>query len=106
IDAWVKVPVQNNSTEVFVDKRDVTPIGYEMFVLNGFVGVQVADSTGYSNYLRTTGALVNDGQWHFVTAIVQRSPYVVTLWTDASFQTFSNNPRTGSVTNGRGLRIA
>ena len=104
VDAWVNVPVGSGTPNVFLDKRDITPIGYEMFVYNGLLGVQVADSSGYSNYIRTTSP-INDGQWHFVAVVVQRSPYLITLQVDGTTQSFSNNPRTGSVTNSRALRV-
>src|SRR5207245_2718921 len=40
-----------------------------------------------------------------VAAVVQRSPYLITLQVDGTTQSFSNNPRTGSVTNGNALRV-
>jgi Concanavalin A-like lectin/glucanases superfamily/Kelch motif len=106
IDAWIRTTYTGTQVQTFVDKRDASPVGYSMFLHNHHVGLEIADSSGHTNYIMT-GPVVNDGNWHFVAGVVRRTgTYQVTLWADGTSQSFTNNPRTGTVTNARALRLA
>jgi len=93
IDAWVNVrPGDEDGVLPIVDKRVEVGgkvFGYQLFLFDGKVGLQLADGVGNSvicdtnpaaapststsctNYVST--ANVADGQWHFVAATVERT---------------------------------
>ncbi|MEO5953198.1 MAG: LamG domain-containing protein, partial [Chloroflexia bacterium] len=105
IDAWINLT--STGAQILVDKRSVTPIGYMLFVAGGSLGIQIADGNGQpSMYIMSGSPLINDGQWHFVAAVVQRiGQNRVSLTTDSTIQNFNNAP-IGSLNNTNGLRIA
>ncbi|MGC2111479.1 MAG: LamG-like jellyroll fold domain-containing protein [Candidatus Korobacteraceae bacterium] len=75
-DAWVKLSSTTSGVVSLVDKRQGSPLrGYQFFLYNGKLGVQLADglgSNGYDNYVSTTAVPANN-QWHLVAMTVQRS---------------------------------
>jgi hypothetical protein len=88
IDAWVKIanPADYSGVVVLVDKRQSSPLrGYNFFLYNGRLGLQLADSPGgawmysYSNYLSTT-KVPADNQWHMVAVTVRRNYYQGGVW--------------------------
>jgi hypothetical protein len=109
VDTWINVPASSlNGIQVFLDGRSFAPRGFEMFLYNGRLGVQLADQlpppSGYSNYIAATqGGLANPG-WHLVAVTVQRVTNGGTLWVDGvSMLTFT--PRMGNLTSGAPLWI-
>jgi Concanavalin A-like lectin/glucanases superfamily len=110
IDAWIKVPITTTGAQVIVDKRTKAPLGYALYLRNGLLGIEVADGSttptnnGFTNY-ETTSKIPSDGAWHFVAATVQRNPFAVTLWIDASSKTLNSPVRAGNVNNDSPLRI-
>lgn len=105
IDAWVNLTA--TGLQVIVDKRSTAPVGYALMVANGTLALQIADGTGQpSLYVMSGSPGINDGQWHFVAASVQRVGQVrVTLIADSIVQNFGNAPL-GSLDNTSGVRIA
>ncbi len=82
IDAWVKVasPADYNGVVAILDKRDSFPVrGYHFFLYNGRLGLQLADSAGYSNYV-STGVVPADNQWHLVAVTVVRNSPTGGVW--------------------------
>ncbi|MDQ3927798.1 MAG: S-layer homology domain-containing protein, partial [Chloroflexota bacterium] len=109
IDTWISIPVSSLvGTQVFLDGRNFAPRGYSMFLINGRLGLQMADQLpppgGWTNYVApSAGALANPG-WHFVAATVRRTTGGGTLWVDgAAVLTF--NPRLGNLNNNAPLWI-
>ncbi len=106
LDAWVRTSA--SGLMVLVDKRSgPTPKGYSLYIVDGRLGFQMANGSGSAtcaptprpgvacaNYVApSSGPLVNDGQWHHVAAVVDRSDPQngVRLYVDGS-QVFSGPP--------------
>ncbi len=72
IDLWLRTPKPRRSRELLVilDKRDTIPMGYSLFIFNGNLGLQLADATGYGNFI--SEASVADGKYHHVAVTVSR----------------------------------
>ena len=82
IDAWVKIssPADDLGVAVLVDKRQSSPIlGYHFFLYGGQLGLQLADSSGYSNYLSTT-TVPADNHWHLIAVTVVRKSHTGGVW--------------------------
>lgn len=74
IDAWVKISSLNNGVVSLVDKRQDSPLqGYQFFLYNDLLGLQLANNDNFSNYVSTT-AVPADNKWHLVAVTVDRSP--------------------------------
>ena len=76
VDAWVKLSSATAGVVSLVDKRQGSPLrGYQFFLYNGRVGIQLADGLGtfgYDNYVATT-AVPADSLWHLVAVTVERN---------------------------------
>lgn len=70
IETWVRTT--ESGTRNFVDKRSALPLGYALFVHQGFAGFQIAVGE-HSNYWSRT-LKVNDGKWHHVAGVAKRLP--------------------------------
>ena len=73
VDLWIKTS-EASGTHTFLDKRTGTVpniTGYVLFMVNGNLGSQIGDGTGYNNCI-TTG-FVADGNWHHVALTVDRN---------------------------------
>ncbi|MGA2902541.1 MAG: LamG domain-containing protein, partial [Candidatus Korobacteraceae bacterium] len=71
-DAWVKLSSTTQGVVSLVDKRQGSPLqGYQFFLYRGLLGVQLADSNGYTNYVSSTAVPANN-QWNLVAITVQR----------------------------------
>jgi microsomal dipeptidase-like Zn-dependent dipeptidase len=122
IDAWVNVSSQDNSgVRPIVDKRDVAERGgvrgYELFLFNGRIGVQLADAANDVNVCAASGAActnyvstgpdIADGRPHHVAVTVRRSPpAALTLYVDGAPVLTDSAPRAGNVDNDASLLIA
>ncbi|MDQ6677490.1 MAG: LamG domain-containing protein, partial [Acidobacteriota bacterium] len=76
-DAWVKIDPNTNSSgvRVIVEKRTANPYkGYSFYLYNRYLGLQLADASGFTNYGAPSLVVKNDGQWHFVAVSVKRQP--------------------------------
>ncbi len=107
IDAWVKIanPADDNGIVVLLDKRDAS-FGYHLFLLNGALGLQIADSAGYANYLSNT-AVPADNRWHLVAVTVIRNSTAGGVWylDGASIGTFNPTAHQGSLNSTSPLDI-
>ena len=109
IDAWVKT-YRVPGAVVLVDKRAnifTTPIGYAMYLYNGKLGFQLADGSGWSNYIAFLGPNVGDGNWHLIAVSVQRTNSAgLKLYVDGVLVATGNPTfRPGSLTSLATLRI-
>jgi hypothetical protein len=101
-------PSSLSGTQVFLDGRDFAPRGYEMFLYNGRLALQLADQlpppNGYSSYIAPTqGALAIPG-WHLVAATVARTANGGRLFVDG-VQVLTFTPRFGNLSSGAPLWI-
>lgn len=106
IDAWIKTSVSGLQT--IVDKRVESPpgtfTGYALFLLNGQLGVQLADGTA-TNFIG--GPTIMDNMFHHVAVTVSRSSMTGgKLYVDGvAVLTFDPTSRPGSLNNNFELRI-
>lgn len=72
--AWIRVPSGSSlsGVKVIADKRQSSIVGYHIYLTGGALGIQLADSTGYTNYTASTSKLTADDQWHHVAVTVDR----------------------------------
>jgi hypothetical protein len=72
IDFWI-MTLQSSGIGVILDKRLPSHpyTGYHVFILEGKIGLQLADSSGYTNYI--SSAAVADGERHHVAITVNRN---------------------------------
>lgn len=113
IDAWVRIPTTaTTGVMVIVDKRSDSPIkGYSFFVLQGKLGLQLADGSGtqFSNFLSNpTVPNLYNGKWHHLAVTVDRLLPTGILWYhNGAVIGPSGNPtgRQASLVNTSPLRI-
>lgn len=74
ISCWVRTDNYCWPPKSVLDKRYFpTGIGYHLCVVrNCEVLIQLADSTGWSNYNRNSGVTLTDNQWHHIVVTVDR----------------------------------
>lgn len=77
IDTWVRIPTTaTTGVMVIVDKRVGSPVikGYSFFVVQGKLGLQLADGIGtqYSNFSSASIPSLYNGAWHHITVTVER----------------------------------
>jgi microsomal dipeptidase-like Zn-dependent dipeptidase len=123
IDAWVNVDaVAASGVRPIVDKRDDRGTGggvrgYQLFLFNGRLGVQLADGANANNVCASSGAActnyvsagpdIADGAPHHVALTVRRSSQpALTLYVDGAAVLTDPNPRIGNVDNEGELLIA
>jgi hypothetical protein len=114
IDAWVNIPALP-TTNTIVDKRDTVPVGYSFFLITyptanagPKLGLQLGDTTGYSNYLSAKLTAFTLNAWHHVAVTVKRtgSPNGVIHWyLDGVAHGTAIPTRMGSLVNKFPLRI-
>jgi uncharacterized repeat protein (TIGR01451 family) len=110
MDLWVMTD-DHSGIDVLVDKRREQFVGgvldvqgYSLFLNDGYVGFQLADGSGYRNYIApasVTDAFVADGNWHFVAVTVDRDdPSGGRLYVDGRHVwTFDPSTRPNSLAN-------
>lgn len=117
IDAWVRLPRGGGQgLQVLLDKRTTvagSPVGYSLFLNNGVLGFQMADSAtpgggcgvgvGYpctNWFANAASAIPADGQWHFIAVTVDRPGATGTgkFYVDG-FPAGSFTPRQGSMSH-------
>ncbi|MGA3284586.1 MAG: LamG-like jellyroll fold domain-containing protein [Verrucomicrobiota bacterium] len=111
IDAWIRANIDWPGIQTLLDKRaDINtthPQGYNVFLYNGQLGLQIADGTSYQNHVSTTPDL-QDGQWHFIAVTVARctnGTNVVTFYLDGNVDSTFLDARTGDMNNSADLWI-
>jgi hypothetical protein len=101
IDAWVKIASSADDTGIVVllDKRD-SSTGYHMFLWDRNPGLQLADSSGYTNY-RSTAVVPADNKWHLLAVTVVRNSHTGITWylDGAPVGNFDPTAHTGSVSS-------
>ncbi len=109
IDFWVRT-TDASGVDTILDKRTSGGgfIGYEIYVYNGSIGVQLANGIGgttYTNY--NSSAFVADGEWHFVAVTVNRDESDgLKFYLDGQLvQSFAPTGRMGTLSNDSPLRI-
>ncbi|MFZ0687092.1 MAG: LamG domain-containing protein [Terriglobales bacterium] len=78
MDVWINIPAPINGVVTILDKRDGNPIGYEFYLYrnttysnNTYIGVQLGDSTGYTNY-ESKPQNITPNVWHLLAITVDR----------------------------------
>lgn len=107
IDAWIRTDDMDPYNS-FIDKRGNTSVGYEMLLYNGRLTLEMADTVnGWANYYSTSSAKINDGEWHFVAATVDRDqPDGGKLYVDGvQVHQFDPTSHAGSLSNTADLYI-
>ncbi len=72
IDAWVKISSLNSGVVSLVDKRTGGPQGYQFFLYNDRLGLQLGNNGNYTNWVSST-VVPTGNQWHLVAVTVDRS---------------------------------
>lgn len=104
IDTWIKTTsaAQHN---VFLDKRSNVPVGYAALLFDGRLMFQLADSSRWVNYYDPAGPLLNNGDWHFVSIVAQRSVGTVRFYIDGAYSNSFSSTQTGPIDNTADLWI-
>ena len=111
VAAWIDAGADAAGVRAIVDKRDLGRggvRGYELFLSDGRLGVQLADAATDENTCARTGAactnyvatgpLLDDGRPHHVAVTVRRAaPAALTLFVDGAAVLSDPQPRDGSV---------
>ncbi|MGB0383679.1 MAG: LamG-like jellyroll fold domain-containing protein [Ardenticatenaceae bacterium] len=104
IDAWIRTDSDDNY-QVLLDKRNFARIGYKLFLYNGRLMFELADSSGWSTYYNPNSKKLNDGDWHLVAVTVDRDGNGQ-LYADGDvIHTFYPGKRPGSINNTANLWI-
>ena len=105
IAAWVR-HTGSSTFKPIVDKRSLgaTPYGYELILVGGDIVVQLADGSGYSNYV---SAAVSVASWHHVAVTVDRdaSDGLVIYLDGAEASVHDPTGRSGDLTHVNSLLI-
>ncbi len=107
LETWIRAD-QGPGVATFLDKRESGPFrGYSFFLVNGALGVQLADGVGggFTNY--TSQTQVADGAWRHLAVVVDRDDAAgLRVYLDGQL-TDSLNPtgRSGSLDSGADLSI-
>lgn len=108
IDTWIKSQPTGGTTNKVIDKRQLigpTFRGYEVYLFNANVGLQLSNGASFNNY--TSTAVVADGHWHQVTFTVDRSSATkeIRMYVDGNLTDTVSNPLAGTLTNTSPLRL-
>lgn len=109
-EAWVRTGENRRGVHVLVEKRQPNPLrGYSFFLYDGKPAIQLADASGYSNYVSSV-EVPADGRWHLVSASVRRSrlsPPGGQFYIDGApaGQPFDPSNRPGDLANSAPLRL-
>lgn len=121
IDAWVHVGTSAPGVQPIVDKRDIVRNGgvrgYQLFLFDGRLGVQLADAANANNTCAAAGAACTnyvaagpslaDGRPHHVAVTVRRAAQpALTLYVDGAPVFSAPAPRAGDLDNVANLTIA
>jgi Concanavalin A-like lectin/glucanases superfamily len=100
IDLWLRTSVNETGVRSILDKRASGPIGYHLFLYQGRIGIQLADSTGYSNYI--SNLFVANGRWNHVAVTVARASHTgIQFYLNGTPGTVTGDPTShpGSLSN-------
>jgi hypothetical protein len=111
IDAWILANANGPDRQTLLDKRvniNTAPQGYNLFLYNGCLGLQIADGGGTWHNYTCTSPNLRDGLWHFITVTVARCDTggnVVTLYVDGLVKLSASDSPTGNLDNTADLAI-
>jgi hypothetical protein len=71
IELWLRPQLQSGAVNV-VDKRSDLPLGYLIFVYQGFPGFQLANGNHGNVFSQSKN--IADGRWHHFAAVAKRLP--------------------------------
>lgn len=108
VAGWIKTTQNAAAHTLLLEKRptDVGSFtGYAVHLYNGKIGIQLADSTGYTNFEST--AFVADNFWHHFAVTVDRDSATGIRFYLDGFQVGTANPtgRSGNLSNSANLLI-
>jgi hypothetical protein len=123
IDAWIALAAADGSgVRPILDKRDSLGMdggvrGYQLFLFNGRLGIQLADGANGNNTCASSGAACTnyvaagpnlaDGRPHHVAASLRRSNQPgLTLYVDGAAVLSAPMPRAGNLDSGADVLIA
>jgi hypothetical protein len=72
IEAWLRTR-ETRSARSIIDKRDIGPAGYLVFIQNGQLGFQLSQGADRSDTI-ARGKPINDGAWHHIAVVARRLP--------------------------------
>jgi hypothetical protein len=78
VDLWLRTGVNSPAVRSILDKRSAGIVGYHLFTYKGLLGIQLADSAGYSNYV--SNLFVANLQWNHVAVTVDRTKHAGILF--------------------------
>jgi hypothetical protein len=78
IDLWLRTGVNSRAVRSILDKRDAGLLGYHLALYRGLLVLQLADSTGYTNY--GSNLFVANSQWNHVAVTVDRTKHAGILF--------------------------
>lgn len=73
VDLWVRTSFNEFSTRTILDKRSNDLRGYHLWLYRGLLGIQIADSAGYTNY--GSNLFIATGTWNHVAVTVSRTAH-------------------------------
>ena len=107
IDAWIRTSSKAWNQTILDKRKNGGSPGYLLTLYNGRLLLQIADSSGYSNFWSGATPQFHDGDWHFVAVSVDRdNPSGIRMYADGNLiATFNPTGRSGSLANKSVLRI-
>jgi hypothetical protein len=103
LDAWIN-PSAIDGTRPIVDKRDPSPRGYALFLEDGKLGCQLANGSGFDNYVALAGPTIPMGTWTHVAVTAHPTAGVGVLYLNGA-PVHSFVPRAGPYANTNALLI-
>ena len=108
IEAWIK-PIEGNGIQSVAGKRysptTSSATGYELFLIGGVPGFQIANASGYANYFASCDPLY-DGCHHVAVTLNRTSSTGGNIYVDGTaVLTFDPTGLSGSLSNAAPFRI-
>jgi hypothetical protein len=100
IDLWLRTNFNSPSVRSILDKRASGPLGYHLFLYKGMLGLQLADATGYTNYV--SNLFIANGLWNHVAVTVDRTAHAgIRFYLNGTPGTLTGDPTShaGSLSN-------
>lgn len=73
VDLWVRTSFNSSAVRSILDKRSPDLRGYHVWLYRGLLGIQLADSAGYTNYV--SNLFIASGTWNHVAVTVSRTAH-------------------------------
>lgn len=109
VAGWIKTTQHLIAHNVLLEKRPTDTgsfTGYSVHLYNGRIGIQLADSTGYTNF-DSAATFVADNYWHHFAITVDRDSATGIRFYIDGFEVGTANPtgRSGNLSNSADLLI-